>query len=55
MKLKKNEVYCVKCRSSCRVQKPKLEYDRRSRLRMKGVCSTCNTKCYKYVSSNLEK
>lgn len=53
--MSKEEIYCVKCRHKCTPKTVTFGRDRRGRLRLKGTCPHCGTKCYKYVSERLSE
>lgn len=43
-------MYCVKCRTHRACMAVKQERDVRGKPRLHGVCNSCGTHCYQYVS-----
>lgn len=50
------EFYCVKCKTKnkCKPGLIELEKDKRGSSRLKGMCTVCETKLYRYYSAPVE-
>ncbi len=47
--MKRNEIYCVKCRKPVVPSNPSMSVDVRGRPRIKANCPNCKTKVFRYV------